>query len=146
MTRRLLSDVGKVRREMASMFIDAFARTYFKDYLKYALSTAHHEIYHLLQGALRKRGQRIALAGPRGLGKSTLATLIYLLYCVCYQLERFIVIISDTSDQAVRLLEIVRKELETNELLLEDFPELRGKRPSPWTQSEIETPLFQLFK
>lgn len=140
MHTNLSNEVSKLRREVASKSIVNFMRTYLPDHLKYQPSEAHHEIYELLEKALSRRGQRIALAAPRGFGKSTLVSLAYLLYCIAYGHEKFIVVLSATSSQAIQLHEIVRKELETNELLLLDFPELRGKRPSPWTQSEIETP------
>ncbi len=140
MTTKLQSDLSRVRRDLASRSIYVFGMIYLRDHLKHAASNAHHEIFELLQNALKKRGQRIALAAPRGFGKSTVITLIYLLYCVVFKFERFIAITSDTSAQAIRLLELVRREIESNELLLMDFPELSGKRPTPWTQAEFESP------
>jgi len=82
----------------------------------------------------------LAIAAPRGFGKSTLVTLACVLYGVCHQRERFIVILSATASQAKQFLETVKQELEGNQKLLSDFPELTGDRPSPWTSSEIVTP------
>lgn len=65
----------------------------------------------------------LAFALARGTGKSaiTRAALIYVLitgkHIYCY-------LIANTGDAAVKMLENIRTELETNDLLLEDFPEV----------------------
>jgi len=98
------------------------------------------EIYALLEAALKPRGRKFAIAAPRGFGKSTLVTLAYVLYGICYAQEQFIVLLSATASQAMQFLENVKKELTDNHKLLTDFPELAGLRPSPWTRAELETP------
>ncbi|MCX6113166.1 MAG: phage terminase large subunit [Proteobacteria bacterium] len=97
----------------------------------------------MLNEAASKRGTKLAIAAPRGSAKSTLVTLQYVIYCICYRVESFIVIISNTSDQAQGFLGDIKRELESNEKLMKDFPEAceTGAKPAPprWTQKEILT-------
>lgn len=137
----LSHDARCLRREWAQQSLLAFAKAYLHDHIKrYAPSAAHQELYVLLKGILDDRGKRLAIAAPRGFGKSTLVTLVYVLYCIAFKREQFIVLLSATSAQATQLLENTRRELERNIKLREDFPELAAPPPRPWTRSEIETP------
>lgn len=67
-----------------------------------------------------------------------------MLWCVVYRLEPFIVIISDTAEQAQDMLGHVRNELETNERLRADFPHAcgavaPGKSSARWRKGDIVT-------
>ena len=139
----LNEDVGALRRKTAEGSILAFAKLYFPHHLKINPSEAHNEVYKLLLQATNEKGKKIAIAAPREFGKSTMITLIYLIYLICYAKEHFIVIISYTASQAQKNLENIRKELTENEKLRQDFPEIfeSSGRPKPprWTQSDIVT-------
>ncbi len=63
------------------------------------------------------RGARLAVAAPRGHAKSTIVSCAYLLWCLCYGLERYILLISDSGDQANDLLSHAKEELTGNPLL-----------------------------
>ena len=143
MTNRLFNEIALLRRKQAEKKLFAFAKYYMPHYLKLNPSEAHHKIYELLMDIMAHRGKRVAIAAPRGFGKSTLITLFYIIYAICYCRERFIVILSDTASQAEQILENIKKELTENEKLRTDFPEVFEKegRPKPprWTQSQIET-------
>ena len=80
---------------------------------------------------------------PRDFGKSTLITLIYVVYAICYEKEKFIVVLSNTSSQAKQILENIRKELTENERLKAAFPNIfeADGRPKPprWRQDDIIT-------
>jgi len=74
--------------------------------------------------------QRIILEGgqqaeslPRGSGKTTLCE-VGALWAVAYGHRSFVVMIGATQGKAEDLLDNVRAEIETNDLLIEDFPEL----------------------
>jgi len=112
----------------------------------------HHEVpdapFHLalvekLEEISRKRSSKIALAAPRGSAKSTIIALEYLIYSICYHTEDFIVIVSNTAEHAAEALQNLKRELEGNDLLRHDFPEVceLGKKPQPirWSQKEIIT-------
>ena len=130
------------RKEVCKNF-DKFREYYFKDYHTCPDADFHKELCKLLSTKARDRGAKIAIAAPRDSAKSTIVSLEYVVYCVCYKLEDFIVITSSTSDQAVDFLSHVKKELECNERLCQDFSEVCeiGEKPKPprWTQKEIAT-------
>lgn len=120
-----------------------FRKYYFKDYHTCPDADFHKELCELLSAKTREREAKIAIAAPRDSAKSTIVSLEYVIYCICYKLEDFIVIASSTSDQAVDFLSHVKKELECNQRLCRDFPEVCeiGEKPKPprWTQKEIAT-------
>lgn len=126
MDRNVLNEVSRLRREEAGKSILAFAWMYLEDHLKCPPSQAHLDIYCLLQRILIKRSNKIAIVAPRDFGKSTLVTLIYILFCMCFGKEKHILVISNTASQACQILDNVRKELTENPLLASDFPELYG--------------------
>ena len=84
------------------------------------------------------KGGKEALAAPRGNAKSTITSLIFPLWCIVGSRRKFIVIISDTTDQAEDFLEQIKGELEINDRLLEDFPEICGTGRT-WKASKIVT-------
>ncbi|MCH8151415.1 MAG: phage terminase large subunit [Planctomycetes bacterium] len=139
--RRLLS---QARRDAAEHCLRVFAETYLPAYFQLPASRMHLELFELLEGTVRKRGQRIAIAAPREHAKSTLVTLGYCLWCICYAKEPCIFLISDTAEQAMELLAHIKHELEANALLLEDFPEaceVPGAKPRAprWRKADIIT-------
>jgi hypothetical protein len=72
----------------------------------------------ILDSELTGKGGKEALAAPRGNAKSTLTSLIVPLWCIVGSRKKFIVIISDTSEQAEEFLEQIKAELEANERLI----------------------------
>ena len=137
-------DVRRARREAAAASIEAFALTYLPGHCTLAPSAMHREIMALLEDAAEHRGLRLAVAAPRGHAKSTLVSLAYVLWCVCYGRERFVVLISDTADQAIDLLAHIKGELEGNDRLREDFPDACEKAGVPplssrWRRDDITT-------
>lgn len=65
--------------------------------------------------------QYVAIAAPRGHGKSTAITKAYLLAEVLFKQSRYVLIVSDTESQATLFLNDVKDELKTNEHLIELF-------------------------
>ena len=84
------------------------------------------------------KGGKEALAAPRGNAKSTLSTLILPLWCIAGARKKFIVIISDTTEQAEEFLDGIKSELEINERLREDFPEACGTGRT-WKSTKLIT-------
>ncbi len=132
----------KIRRTLGRDFLK-FRQHYFSHYHKVADGSFQEELSRMLYGLANRRGTKIAIAAPRGCAKSTIVSLEYVIYCICYKLENFIVIISSTADQARGFLNDIKQELETNEHLTKDFPDICeiGVKPGPprWTQHEIVT-------
>ena len=63
----------------------------------------------------------VAIAAPRGFAKSTAITHAYTLASVLFRERSFIVLLSDTETQAVMFLGDIKKELETNDDLVNLF-------------------------
>lgn len=123
--------------------IELFAMRYFPHYLKKPSSRFHKFLYHFLSRTLGKRTKRFrgfkkAIAAPRGNAKSSLISGVLPTWCVCYNKKKFIIIVSDSADQAEDFLEDIKKELLHNEALARDFPFAVGKGPV-WKRGRIVT-------
>ena len=77
--------VSEVRRQAGETSLLAFARTYLPAHCRLPPSLMHREISAQLEDASRNRGARFAVAAPRGHAKSTLVSLVYLLWSICYR-------------------------------------------------------------
>lgn len=142
MNPKINEEVYLTRRNAAEASIYTFAKMYLSDHLKFEPSKAHKQIYAELQKASNNRGVKYAVAAPRYFGKSTLITLIYVLYSICYSKEKFIVIISNTAAQAIHIVDNIKREYLQNEKLREDFPHVFGdgqRKPARWQQNSIIT-------
>ena len=139
----ILNNAKKLRREAGRKSILAFALLYMAHHLKYALTHVHRNIYKVLEELTLTRRGKLVLAAPRNFGKTTSITLIYILYCLCYETEKFIIILSHSSGQAKKILDNIKSELVNNHKLMEDFPEIfefKGKpKPPKWTIDQIRT-------
>jgi len=71
-------------------------------------------------------GVRFALAAPRGHGKSTDVSVVFIIWCIVYRLKHFITLFSDAIELAETLVESIKAELEENENLKADFPLATG--------------------
>ncbi len=111
-----------VRRLAASRSFRAHCETYHAERFGLAWSPDHLVAIQRIEDAVLNGGL-FALAMPRGSGKTTLCE-IAAEWAVLHGHRRFIALVGPTMEHAVGNLENVRIELETNELLLEDFPEV----------------------
>lgn len=94
-----------------------------------APSPFHRWLGAELAGLHLKRGQRLNVLAPRGAAKSTWSTLAYPLWAALHGIEPYVVLTSDTGEQAEKYLDSIRDELETNELIRRDYPRLAGAGP-----------------
>ena len=138
---RLALGLRVCRREMAAQSPLVFAEVYLANNCHAEFSRMHTELFEILQRITVRRKARIAIAAPRGHAKSTIVSLAYVLWCVLYEKERLILIVSNTTEQAATLLKDVKYQLKENHLLITDFPEIcRGKKPKPWRSDRIQLP------
>ena len=145
--------ISDLRRKAGSTSPLTFAQAYLPSHLKLKPSRMHCDLFEMLQEVSHQRGARLAIAAPRGHAKSTIVSLAYVLWCICYCTERYIMLISNTLDQANDFLSQIKSELQSNERLLEDFPEVceqPGSAPGSadpgagvgarrWTRDEVVT-------
>lgn len=113
--------VDSERKKQASSDLRFFCKTYFPETFSLPWSDDHLRVIAKMQTAIRTGGL-FAMAMPRGGGKTSLcesACLWAILYGHC----EFVVIIGADERAALETLESIQTEMETNELLLADFPE-----------------------
>ena len=119
------------RRRLVADPVDGFAyfhRTYFPHYGRAAPSVLHTYLHERLPAIVASpAGQRDAIAAPRGEAKSTVVSLIFVLWCIVRSLKRYPIIIMDAYEQSVEMLEALKAELEVNPRLQSDFPEAMGR-------------------
>lgn len=105
-----------------------FDRTYFPHYGTAEPGVLHTYLHHRLPAIVNSpRGQRDAIAAPRGDAKSTKISLVFLLWCVVRKLKHYPLLFMDAFEQAAEMLEAVKVELESNPRLASDFPEACGQ-------------------
>lgn len=112
------------RRSLGSQSVERFAAVYLDHHFREPPSRMHRELFGQLSELTRHRGQRVAVAAPRGHAKTTVVSLAYVLWCMLYRKEMFILILSATREQAKQLLADLTRELRGNERLIQDFPEV----------------------
>lgn len=142
--KKLSDRVRNEQRARTLRSLRAFGLLYLPHYLDKPPSRMHEELYALLQQLPERRGARIAIAAPRGSAKSTLVSLLFVLWAICRKSHRFIVILSDTKDKAEEFLHQVKHELHQNDALARDFPEVcepcgRAAKFPRWRAHEIVT-------
>lgn len=96
--------------------------TYFRETFPLAWSHQHIEVIDALHQVLCFGGL-FALGMPRGSGKTSLCIRVALL-AVLFGWRKYLVLIGATQAAADQMLDVIRVELETNELLAADFPEV----------------------
>jgi len=131
------------RVKQAGRDMEFFGRTYFPHYIESAPSALHRYICTrfpamIFQAIETGQGDREADAAPRGNAKSTWATLILPLWVAAYKYRHFTLIVSETASQSADFVSFIKAELETNERLKQDFPDLCGEGPI-WRADTIIT-------
>jgi predicted phage terminase large subunit-like protein len=85
-----------------------------------------------------RRGTWLAREAPRGNAKSTYVSKAYPLWAILEGVEPFILLLSDTNDQAQQFLSDIRYELQNNERIARDYPHVAGIGPV-WQTRRIVT-------
>ncbi len=100
----------------------AFCERYFPKRFKLAWSSYHLQVIARMETILIEGGGKMALAMPRGSGKTTLAETA-VLWALLYGHCRYIVIIGANKKMALGIVDNIKSTLSTNKALLDDFPE-----------------------
>ena len=153
--------VNPERREACRRNLQLFCESYQPESYTLGWSKDHPKVFRVAQRAAIEGGL-FALAMPRGSGKTTITESV-VIWASVYGHRRFTVLIGADKDHASDMLESIKSELENNELLLEDFPEVcypiamleginnrcrgqtyRGDRTQiSWTADEIVLPTVE---
>jgi len=90
---------------------------------------------------LKQGPTKTAIAAPRESAKSTITCFILAMWVICYSdllAKHYVMIVSDTAEQAAEHVQNIKEELEGNEELREVFGE-RIMPGEPWTGTKIRT-------
>jgi predicted phage terminase large subunit-like protein len=144
----LLQEIAKLQRiENGFQDIMVFMQTYFTaepphDLLKADTPSPpfHYDLANFLREATMDPLERkFAIAAPRSHAKSTVITNGFVLWCIAYAEDvekRYWLLIADKQDNARRFLDVIKSEMEDNQLFISDFGSLKGPT---WNSLEIVT-------
>lgn len=125
---RLGRDIGAIPpivdpglRRACQQSLRVFCERMFPQRFSLAWGKNHLRVIELMQDTIRNTG-RVAVAMPRGEGKTTLAECAGGLWATLNGIHRFVVIIGAAKPNADSILENIQTELSTNEQLLATYP------------------------
>ena len=110
------------RKAQAERDFRFFCEQYFPQTFTMAWSDDHLKVIAKIEQAVLEGGL-FAMAMPRGSGKTTLCE-IACLWAILIGAREFVCLIGADEDHAANMLDSIKAELENNELLLADFPEV----------------------
>ena len=114
--------VDPERKKKCERDFRLFCKEYFPELFALEWSPDHLKVIKKVEQAVL-HGGLFAMALPRGSGKSTI-TEVAAIWAMLYGHREFVVLIGATESAALELLDSLMTELEVNERLAEDFPEV----------------------
>lgn len=105
---------------------------FFEQILKYIVKDFHRKFAEQVYA-----GRAITLA-PRGVGKSHFFSVSLSIWLAYYHKSKFTMILSETEDQAKRILEEIKQIIEDNPLLKEALMIEKSSKDSVWNKNEIK--------
>lgn len=105
-----------------------FVSHYFPHYVRSPhKSQLHHYLFKRLPEIIQSPKKCLdAIAAPRGEAKSTIVSQLFVLWCLVTNRKKYALIVMDSIDQAYPMLEAIKAELEFNNRIGIDFPEIAG--------------------
>jgi hypothetical protein len=113
---------NKNRRAKACKSLYYFGTSYFPHRFGLPFCQDHLDLFAALEKTI-VRGGLDAFAFPRGSGKTTIVE-VAVIWAVLTGRRSFVVPIGSSQDAADEILQSIKTELESNDLLAEDFPEV----------------------
>ena len=110
------------RREACRADLGRWCREYMPETFALPFAPIHERVIARIEEVVMQGGQ-YALGMPRGYGKSSLCEAACL-WSMLNAHRYFVVLIGADEDHAIGMLESMRKDLETNDELLADYPEV----------------------
>ena len=126
MTGRDIGEIPAVvdpkRKKRCRRNLKLFLETYFPQKFYMGWSKDHLKVIAKIQTSVLKGGL-FALAMPRSTGKTTICERAAI-WATVYGHRKYVVVIGATEDAALDNLDEIKLEIESNELLMQDFPEI----------------------
>lgn len=140
-----------LRKKLAAIDLSYFGRAYLPHYFTRESPAFHAELDDIWESGVlkgmnpledakkisRADGTKSAIAAPRGHAKSTNFTFKDSLHAILYAYKHYLIILSDSSEQAEAFLEDIKDELEDNADIIEDFGCMKGE--DTWKSGTIKT-------
>lgn len=115
-----------------------FFHIYGNEYIKYETAPFQKEILSLTEDESIKN---MVIVAFRGSAKSTIVTMSYPIWSIIgKQQKKFVLIASQTQQQAKQHLSNIKREFETNEMLREELGPF--KQEDEWSTSSLILPKF----
>lgn len=121
-------EVFKLHRVLSND-LEQFVGFFLGHYVTCSIPQFHKDLYKQLP-----KVDRLALATPRGHGKSTICSVFYPIWLALFEKRKDITIISASESLAIEWLRKIKRELETNQLLRVFFGDLKSDK---WTENHI---------
>lgn len=117
-----------------------FRQRYFAHHRQMQEANFHKELTNIAIKSTTEHNLKILIAAPRGSGKSTIISEEFVLYCICNDLEKYILLVANTIGQVKDMLLNVKDELVNNRSLAEDYPHVceTGEPPKPPKWSDVD--------
>ena len=96
---------------------------FFPDTFYAPMNTMHKQIFDLIASGHKK----IAIAAPRGLGKTSIMNIAMATHHIMYRVANFILYISKNGDNAIAQTENLKRELTTNKRIRQIFGPIKTK-------------------
>jgi predicted phage terminase large subunit-like protein len=130
-----------LRKKLGAFDLEYFGRAYLPHYFVRESPAFHAELDRIWSTGVMKgknairdakeisraEGCRRAIEAPRGHAKSTNFTFKDTLHASAYAYKHYVIILSDSSDQAEGFLTDIKTEYEENAAIKEDFGDMEGK-------------------
>jgi len=128
-------DARKARKKRCRDDHEQFLQTYMPHYSVVEPAPFHHEINE----AGKIRNQIVVIAAFRGSAKTTLALILDYIMDICYEREPFILVGSETENQAANFVMQIRIELEENDRIKGDFFDGEIPKGPKWGDNNLIT-------
>ncbi len=120
-----------IRRWLAGRSLEAFAKLYFPNEFTLDFAPIHHQMLQDMQQvkdrlAAGRPGLKLARAIPRNHAKSTFYSRLLPLHGFLYGWSSLTVLLGNNDDSAKRLVGNIKVAIETNPMIVMDFPNIKG--------------------
>lgn len=128
-----------MRRILTQENFKVFFSVYFNSYITHGFAPFHHEMFQLSEN---ERVRMLVVMSFRGSGKSTILNTALTIWSILgKQQKKFVLILSETQEQARTHLKNLKAVLEENQLLKADLGPFQ-EIPEPWNATTLIIPKY----